>query len=50
MLYDEVNSKIMTSREKAKQTFEETQIPNTPYNWYIWKRAFDLGYREGQNK
>ena len=38
----------MTSRELAKLTFEETQIPNTPYNWHIWKRAFDLGWEKGQ--
>ena len=38
----------MTSREIALETFKESQIPNTPYNWHLWKRAFDLGYREGQ--
>lgn len=38
----------MTSRELAKKTFDETQLPNTPMNWHIWKRAFDLGYKEGR--
>ena len=28
------------------KTFKETLIPDTPYNWHIWKRAYTMGYKE----
>lgn len=41
---------MKTPRELAVMYFSAAHIENTPYNWHIFKRAFDLGYSEGQKK
>ena len=33
----------MNTREISLRLFNESGIENTPMNWHIWKRAFDLG-------
>jgi len=34
--------------KQTLKSFKDTQIPNTPYNWHIWKRAYAMGYKEAE--
>ncbi len=34
----------MNKREEALELFKSSGIKDTPYNWHIWKRAFNLGW------
>lgn len=36
----------MNIRVLSLKTFKESNIKNTPINWFIWKRAFELGYNK----
>ncbi|MGV6830487.1 MAG: hypothetical protein ACWA5P_02855 [bacterium] len=41
---------IQRLRKLTKDQFDETNIANTPMNWHVWKRAFELGYRLAEQK
>ena len=39
----------MDSRYLAVRAFAESTIEDTPINWHIFKRAFDLGYKTSKD-
>ena len=42
----------MNIRAKALETYKEQislGMQNTPMNWHIWKRAFDIALKQSEN-
>ena len=35
----------MNLREITLEQYNKTNIPDTPMNWHVWKKAFELGWR-----